>query len=397
MNSMWTNINKEELVIISEIITGGSLKKYLLRLRQPRLKLIKQWCRGILSGLDYLHSQRQPIVHGDLTLDSIYIMAGDGTVKVSDSYLNKIVPSNSTVMGSPEYIAPEAFLGDSSPMSDIYSFGMALLEMCTQKPPYQEHHSLAKVYNSIRAGTLPQSLFTIQDPEIVQIIKSCLASKQLRPNARELLSNPIMEVNENPKNLLPILISLQVPGKVLVADTQKVHISLVVTYKNHSPKDISFDYCMLTDSPESVAKEMVENFQLDQSLTIKIAEEIEKKLEVCVNQNEQKRSLKIFKFQPDMMEPKTALPVIDSPFPCKLRGSNSYDEITEQVSLNDTVKTIQQLLNKIFDMKLNCDGFNGKKTMLFIKKFQHQEGLIPNGIASEELVKLLTHRISNNN
>lgn len=37
-------------------ITGGSLKQYLRRVGMPKLKVIKNWAREILAGLDYLHS-----------------------------------------------------------------------------------------------------------------------------------------------------------------------------------------------------------------------------------------------------------------------------------------------------------------------------------------------------
>ena len=40
--------------------------------------------------------------------------------------------------------------------TDIYSFGMALLEMCTQQPPYKEYSSLAEIYSCIKDGVLPQ-------------------------------------------------------------------------------------------------------------------------------------------------------------------------------------------------------------------------------------------------
>lgn len=39
--SAWTNPNKEELVFISELVTGGSLRQYLKKIKFPRLKVIK--------------------------------------------------------------------------------------------------------------------------------------------------------------------------------------------------------------------------------------------------------------------------------------------------------------------------------------------------------------------
>ena len=48
--SGWYNKQKEEVVFIVEIATG-SLKSYLNKIRKPRLKVIKNWCREILNGI----------------------------------------------------------------------------------------------------------------------------------------------------------------------------------------------------------------------------------------------------------------------------------------------------------------------------------------------------------
>jgi WNK lysine deficient protein kinase len=52
----WCTPGKDEVVFITELITGGSLKSYLRKIKHPYLKVIKRWCRSILMGLDYLHS-----------------------------------------------------------------------------------------------------------------------------------------------------------------------------------------------------------------------------------------------------------------------------------------------------------------------------------------------------
>jgi WNK lysine deficient protein kinase len=43
------------VVFITEMITGGSLRKYVKKIKTPRLKVIKGWCQEILQGLVYLH------------------------------------------------------------------------------------------------------------------------------------------------------------------------------------------------------------------------------------------------------------------------------------------------------------------------------------------------------
>lgn len=53
--SAWYNKEREQVVFITEMITGGSLRKYVKRIKAPYLKVIKGWCREILQGLVYLH------------------------------------------------------------------------------------------------------------------------------------------------------------------------------------------------------------------------------------------------------------------------------------------------------------------------------------------------------
>ena len=55
------NDSKNEIVFITELFSGGSLSKYLLEFKYPRLRLVKLWCQEILKGLKYLHEYKPPI------------------------------------------------------------------------------------------------------------------------------------------------------------------------------------------------------------------------------------------------------------------------------------------------------------------------------------------------
>ena len=44
-----------EVVFITQMLTGGSLLSYLKKNKISRLRIIKGWCIQILSGLQYLH------------------------------------------------------------------------------------------------------------------------------------------------------------------------------------------------------------------------------------------------------------------------------------------------------------------------------------------------------
>ncbi|PRD29246.1 UNVERIFIED_CONTAM: wnk-1 [Trichonephila clavipes] len=72
------------LVLITELMTSGTLKTYLKRFKKINIKVIKSWCRQILKGLHFLHSRQPPIIHRDLKCDNIFITGTTGAVKIGD-------------------------------------------------------------------------------------------------------------------------------------------------------------------------------------------------------------------------------------------------------------------------------------------------------------------------
>lgn len=53
----WVNKGRNEVILITEMITGGSLRQYVKKFQKPKLKVIKGWCKEILNGIVYLHQQ----------------------------------------------------------------------------------------------------------------------------------------------------------------------------------------------------------------------------------------------------------------------------------------------------------------------------------------------------
>jgi WNK lysine deficient protein kinase len=139
--SAWHNNDKQEVVFITEMITGGSLKKYVKRIIRPRLKVVKRWCKEILKGLVYLHEQKpHPIIHRDLKCDNIFINSHSGDIRIGDLGLSTPMQKSFTtsVLGTPEFMAPELYEECYGTPVDIYAFGMCVLEMLTLEQPYKE-------------------------------------------------------------------------------------------------------------------------------------------------------------------------------------------------------------------------------------------------------------------
>jgi serine/threonine protein kinase len=46
---------QEQLVVVTELTTTGSLREYLRKIQHPRLKVIKEWLLKILEAVNFLH------------------------------------------------------------------------------------------------------------------------------------------------------------------------------------------------------------------------------------------------------------------------------------------------------------------------------------------------------
>lgn len=94
-----------------------------------------------------------------------------------------------SVIGTPEFMAPELYEEDYTELVDIYSFGMCVLEMATREIPYSECDSVAKIYRKVTSGVLPKALDKVKDPEVRAFIERCIGQPRARPSASELLKD----------------------------------------------------------------------------------------------------------------------------------------------------------------------------------------------------------------
>lgn len=97
--------------------------------------------QGTANGICYLHANHH--VHRDIKSANI-LLDEDFIPKISDFGLSRTSAKfNQTVMtsrivGTTAYMAPEALRGEITPKSDIYSFGVVLLEIITGLPAVDE-------------------------------------------------------------------------------------------------------------------------------------------------------------------------------------------------------------------------------------------------------------------
>lgn len=193
----WTDTHndKPRVIFITEYMSSGSLKQFLKRtkrnVKRLPLQAWRRWCKQILSALSYLHSCSPPIIHGNLTCDTIFIQH-NGLVKIgsvapdSINHHVKTCPENIKNM---HFFAPEYGASASlTPALDIYSFGMCALEMAAL-----EIQGNGDSGNVVTEENISKTIESLEDEQQKDFIKRCLhIEPQERPTARELLFHPLL-------------------------------------------------------------------------------------------------------------------------------------------------------------------------------------------------------------
>ncbi|GAB4827917.1 hypothetical protein Ancab_034801 [Ancistrocladus abbreviatus] len=127
--------------LVYEFMPNGSLDKFIHgkdTYRLLGLEMLFQIAIGIAKGLEYLHRGcNTRILHFDIKPHNILLDA-EFQPKISDFGLSKLCPQKESVIsmsmarGTVGYIAPEVFcraFGGVSHKSDVYSYGMMVLDM----------------------------------------------------------------------------------------------------------------------------------------------------------------------------------------------------------------------------------------------------------------------------
>ncbi|KAF5197064.1 Serine/threonine-protein kinase WNK1 [Thalictrum thalictroides] len=202
--NVWTDDKCNTLNFITEVCTSGNLREYRNKHRHVSLKAMKKWCRQILKGLEYLHTHEPCIIHRDLNCSNVFMNGNIGQVKIGDLGLAATVGESHaahSILGTPEFMAPELYEEDYTEMVDIYSFGMCLLEMVTRELPYLECNTVVKIYKRVISGVRPEAMNKVKDPEVKAFIEKCLAKPRGRPSASELLQDPFFHgLDDNDDN-----------------------------------------------------------------------------------------------------------------------------------------------------------------------------------------------------
>ncbi|KAK1554610.1 hypothetical protein Q3G72_014695 [Acer saccharum] len=215
----------KQFLLVYEYMQKGSLENHLFRRgAEPlpwhvRLKI----AIDAAKGLTFLHSSEKSVIYRDFKASNI-LLDGAYNAKLSDFGLAKFGPINghshitTRVMGTYGYAAPEYIAtGHLYVKSDVYGFGVVLLEMLTGLRALDTNRPSGEI--NLVEWAVPslenkKKLKKIMDPRLenkypmeaaiqaAEIIKKCLHSDpKHRPSMDKILETleQVNAIQENPK------------------------------------------------------------------------------------------------------------------------------------------------------------------------------------------------------
>ncbi|XP_021620638.1 probable serine/threonine-protein kinase WNK5 isoform X2 [Manihot esculenta] len=300
----WIDIDRRTFNFITEMFASGTLREYRKKYQRVDIRAVKNWARQILHGLSYLHGHDPPVIHRDLKCDNIFVNGHLGQVKIGDLGLAAILRGSQhahSVIGTPEFMAPELYEEEYNELVDIYSFGMCVLEMLTSEYPYSECSNPAQIYKKVTSGKLPEAFYRIKDVEAQKFVGKCLETASKRLPARELLLDPFLASDES--KLLPVpkipfqMSSLNGTEEIipsLLADPTKatemtitgtlnleddtIFLKVQISDKDGSTRNVYFPFDTMNDTAIDVAIEMVKELEIIDWEPMEIAEMIEEQI-----------------------------------------------------------------------------------------------------------------------
>nr|XP_036879267.1 nuclear receptor-binding protein 2 isoform X7 [Manis javanica] len=189
-----------QVIFITEYVSSGSLKQFLKKTKKNHkamnARAWKRWCTQILSALSFLHACSPPIIHGNLTSDTIFIQH-NGLIKIGSvwhrifsnalpDHLRSPIRTEREEPRNLHFFPPECGEVADGTAVDIFSFGMCALEMAVLEIQ-------ANGDTRVTEEAIARARHSLRDPNMREFILSCLArDPALRPSAHNLLSHRVL-------------------------------------------------------------------------------------------------------------------------------------------------------------------------------------------------------------
>ena len=194
--------------IVMEFVEGQTLKEYIEQNGPLSSTQTLEYGMQIVSALRHAHNKQ--VIHRDIKPQNILI-THDQMLKVADFGIAKAVDSSTIVaagnaIGSVHYFSPEQAKGKYvNETSDLYSCGIVLFEMATNRLPFQADTHVSIALKHINEEVPKPSLFNEQIwPGLESIILKATNKKQelryqnadsMLEDMKTVLANPTVDLS----------------------------------------------------------------------------------------------------------------------------------------------------------------------------------------------------------
>ncbi|CAA7056927.1 unnamed protein product [Microthlaspi erraticum] len=184
-----------DLMIITELMEGNTLQKFMLSTRPKPLdlKLSISFALDIARGMEFLNANG--IIHRDLKPSNMLLTGDKKHVKLADFGLAREEAKGfmTCEAGTYRWMAPELFshepllVGEKKHYDhkvDVYSFAIVFWELLTNKTPFKGKNNVCVAYAASKNQR--PSLENLPE-EVVSILESCWAADpSARPEFKEI-------------------------------------------------------------------------------------------------------------------------------------------------------------------------------------------------------------------
>ncbi|EXB80590.1 Serine/threonine-protein kinase HT1 [Morus notabilis] len=182
------------LMIVTELMGGGTLQKYLWSTRPGALdwKVSLGFALDLSRVMEYLHENG--VIHRDLKPSNVLLSRDKTRIKLADFGLAREISREMTCeAGTYRWMAPEIFSMDPLPVGakkqydhkvDVYSFSIVLWELMTNQTPFKGRNNVMVAYAT--AKKVRPSLVDIPH-QIAPLLQTCWSDDpKSRPEFRDI-------------------------------------------------------------------------------------------------------------------------------------------------------------------------------------------------------------------
>lgn len=228
-----------------------------------------RYIADVSAGLSYLHAMNPPIVHHDIKPANV-LLDNNGNYAITDFGISahrglSCEGYDESLSGTMAYMAPERFNDDyeSTPESDIWSFGATLYELVEGKVPFGEEGGKSQMNSAAQCppinSTIPSDIkrliYDCLSPDISKRPSAALIKKAAEGKSYPVRNKKLIYLGAGIIVAIILIVILLIPGK-------KVSVSQVESDMDH--KELSMDErfeqalkCVNSSDQESVALGML--------------------------------------------------------------------------------------------------------------------------------------------